>query len=609
MFDRKKIIIKYGIIILLSLTLIVAVFIRQKQMSNVYHLTYEISDMDSTMTYDGYEINVTGVDIWESINAYIGSKGEDYAQYDEKYENVEDGIIEIRVNIKKTGESEKEDHNLSDFGLLYGASKFGFDVYMAKDLNNGNIFWDMAVGEEREYIIPFSIYSDNYNKKQWKNRDKLEYQLVTEVYPVKRAINIDNLEWKTGPGLDYSDIDIADNKDNNIIDNIDNGEGEISESQTIEVGGCKISIYDQKFIHNISEINSLPETGIRYMVSEYDYCFNPDTGEVMEDSNQCFIQYTVDITNVGTTDKTYYIGNNRINDGEEYSYTVSGELIYSSIYNENADIHGMLTFDIAPGETITCIIVEAMFGYYHYDYPVLYYAVNQLGGPVYIGGGTASFIALNMDGSEDNDMTNYVNDSKIEDERLNGNGQVYDMDETISLGDLTYKVLSVDFITNISQIEDIAGDRMSLMDLELWDGTGDEMYDINTGEKILGSDKHMDSTEIKYVIEVTNTGSETLSYNIMTSKVWDDEAQGFTARTGALFQTDTYNKKAAAFTDESYIVDISPGETLKITKVEMILGNLYDYKKIYIAINPMGYDDTIYIGGGTAAFIEWDMEE
>lgn len=609
MFDRKKIIIKSGIIILLSLTLLIAVFIRQKQMGSVYHITYEISDMDTPMTYDGYQVKVIEADIWESINAYIGSLGADYAQYDEENEVVRDGIIEVKVSIKKINESDNTDHNLTDFGLVCGGSKFGFDIFLAEDLNNGNIFLDMSVGEEREYIIPFSIYSDSYTKKQWKNRDKLEYQLVAEVYPVERAVKLDNLVWKTGPGLDYSDINIVDDVEHDIIDNINNGEGEVFEIQTIEVGECKISVYDQKYIYNISEINLLPETGLRYMVSEREDCFDKNTGEVMEESNQCFIQYSVDVTNLSTSEKTYYIMNNALNDGEEYNYTVTGELIYSSIYNENADINNQMTFNIAPGETLTFTIVEAMFGYYHYDYPVLYYAVNQLGGPIYIGGGTASFIALNMDGNNDNDMTNYVYDNEIDDETLNGKGEVYDMDDTICLGDCTYRILSVEYITNISQIEDITGDRMSILDLEAWEDAHDDMYDEKTGEKILGSDRCMDSTEIKYVIEVTNTGSDTLSYNIMTSKVWDDELQEFPVRCGSLFQTDVYNKTAGAFTEESYIVDILPGEKLKITKVEMILGNLYNNKKIYISINPMGNDEAIHIGGGTAAFFECDMEE
>ena len=370
-------------------------YIRQSDMKEKYGITYEISDMSEPMIYDGYQITVEEASLW-NVDDYFNYLGPDYMSYAEQFEYYQDGelidssVLEVRINVLKLEESSKE-HGVYDLALKMENAYTAYDPFLTAELSKCDTKFNLKTGESQEYIVPFSVIENHFSKEQWENRDKIEYMLVSSVYPVERAINITNItnrmndyvpvEYDAALTEDYNIPDYSEALFDSEVRELLDGGNEVHAygTETMEAGYFEVTLKKLDYIYNIDEVYQLmSEDGYSNMLGNHIDDFDSVTGEVLPEKNLGFMTATVEVKNIDEENRTFNI----IQAGRLSTDCVNScsEVIYTSKYNINGDDHTMLMLVVEPDETITITTIMMVCGYDCYERDVWYYGVDFRGG-------------------------------------------------------------------------------------------------------------------------------------------------------------------------------------------------------------------------------------
>ncbi len=395
MFDRRKIIIKAAVICLIVVIMIASSYIRQSMLKKEYKISYETAEMNESMIFGEYQITVERASIWDSED-YINNLGPDYIDYANWFDFYHDGIklnvavVELEINVLKMQESDNE-CGLYDFCFMFGNAYTGYDPVLTEDINKSSSKFDMSVGESKTYIVPYTIVENQLSEEQWKNRDKLTYQLVSEIYPVERAINItemtsyinnyqqakydDSLISEASTETEYIDVVNSEGPDQRY-----DGENKIyaKGKDTMSAGDFEISLKDIYYVYTKDEMKKvMKEEAYDQRVDYYWDCFDDITGEVLESGEQCFVTITYEIKNISDIEKTHNVLMVRLSDNISDGFF---EAIYSSKYNENSNDKNKLHIKIKPDEIIENTIIIPVGEYNNYENTVWYFSIDYLGG-------------------------------------------------------------------------------------------------------------------------------------------------------------------------------------------------------------------------------------
>ena len=394
MFKTNKIVIKLIVVCLIVLIMIFSSLARQSKLKTEYKKMYEVSDINEPMIFGAYQIIVEDACIWDSDD-YINHLGPSYMSYINWFDFFQDGIklktsvVEIKVNVLKLEEDDRN-YGLNDFCLILDNAYTGYDPILTEDINKCSSEFDMPVGESKTYIVPYTIVESQMSKEQWENRDKLTYQLVSEVYPVERTINITEITSYINnyEQVVYDDLTSEISTETEYITAVNSdgpdmrydGQNKIYAKgmEIITAGDFEISLKDIRYIKSIDTMNDvMKEDGYNYLVDYYWRCFDDITGEISESSGQCFVVVTYEIKNISDFEKTYNVLMTRLSNDINEGYS---EVIYSSKYNMEGNEHNKLHINVKPEETIEITAIMVLGDYYSYENTVWYFSVDFLGG-------------------------------------------------------------------------------------------------------------------------------------------------------------------------------------------------------------------------------------
>ena len=397
MFERRKIIRNFIIVVLLIIGMITSSVIMQRVMKKKYgyELTYEISDMDGVMHFEGCEITIESATLWDA-EGYLDYLGEEYASYANWFDFYQDGkklkvrVLELEINVLKLEESKFDSSGVHDCWLIFENTYTGFDPFLTSDINKMNTsFADMEIGEIRTFRVPYTIVEEQLTDEQWEKGGQITYQLVSETYPVKRIINITNItdctgveEYAYANGLeeDNSSYISTEADDMNYEDEREFLDGEnaiyASGTETMVAANFEVTIDEIELIDNISQIDEImSEDGCDLLMEYHVDDFDDSTGKLKSDCTNCYATVTVNIKNISDEEEKFNIAMGKLGSNKD---EISSQVLYSSLYNVNGNDHNKLTIDIPPGDSVMFTAILLVNG--TYDDMIWYYGVDYLGG-------------------------------------------------------------------------------------------------------------------------------------------------------------------------------------------------------------------------------------
>ena len=178
MTNNKKY-IKYVMIIVALITIIMCIIRINRKYPN------------PTTTYVSMNENINIENIkYKVVNVDFLSKEKSDEYYKENRGILGDEITYlIHIKIANEGDSE-EKLSLGSFSLAKKdyATFPDFEVFLKlNDLENGMI---LKPGEEKEYILPYTIHQINQSDKQWEHIKDSKFMLILNLYPDKAAIKL-----------------------------------------------------------------------------------------------------------------------------------------------------------------------------------------------------------------------------------------------------------------------------------------------------------------------------------------------------------------------------------------------------------------------------------
>lgn len=296
----------------------------------------------------------------------------------------------------------------------------GADYPLAQELNDrcDNFYFDdIEPGESCDYIIPYFAYESGFTKTQWNDWNSLGFELILDIYPVKKAVMVDNIEnhidYEYENLVTVTGTEEVSETENTTVEN-DNTVVGMNEIKNIyDVGSCatldgvQYSISDVSFIYNLEDINTMPETGIYSSLYPYyrDNYFDQETGMCLPEMDRCYVKYTVNVENLTDDAKRIDVSACSIVDETNYLTQYTSELLYCSEYNRtDSDIHQTYMIELQAGESLNYTVVGALYGYDSYDKETLYCKLFTLGYDVKSGSYTndmyGCYIELDMRGSD-----------------------------------------------------------------------------------------------------------------------------------------------------------------------------------------------------------------
>lgn len=368
---NKKIIITISLFIVV---MIVIVFFRQRYLMEKYCDIPEVTvKMGQPIIYNGYSISVTRAILWDDED-YYEHLGSGYTKY-KKYiveDSMESKIIELTIHVEKLEEKNNSaECGIYDFSLISGAAIISADMMIAQMINDD---WkeisDIETGESYDYIVPYFLYENGFSSKQWDNLYGLKYEYFLSIYPQKQVIIVDNIE----EGKINIDNEISTNLDDNYEVEITENNNQLSED---EIESVDNEIVDMQAISNVYSCDSIVNVGgIEYEINNIDIIYDYDEIQELFDEGKftslyngyspndeiCYIKYMVNMKNISDKPITVNLSDSCISNSTTSYNEICGELLYSSIYNNDTQDENRIFFiTLQPGESIECTKVEDVY--------------------------------------------------------------------------------------------------------------------------------------------------------------------------------------------------------------------------------------------------------
>lgn len=182
---------KKRIIIILSIVLIILIGYRIKMVNQDARLPeYEYYDLNEAVEYKGFNYTVTEAVMMDYDDFF--RENQEYIQYYNSDGEYEKKVIIVHCKIEKNDDTAVELETYIPIRYEYMFN--GFDPALFSAMNPDLVEGNFKSGDEIVYM--YEIYESNMSETEWEKVEEMDYSLVFGVYPVRKEIRLDNIEYR-----------------------------------------------------------------------------------------------------------------------------------------------------------------------------------------------------------------------------------------------------------------------------------------------------------------------------------------------------------------------------------------------------------------------------